>query len=30
MEILTNQNQDKDWIELLMDTIEEKQPLFFL
>lgn len=30
MEILTNQKQDKDWIELLMENIEEKEPLFFL
>ncbi len=30
MEILTNQKQNKDWIELLMESIEEKEPLFFL
>lgn len=30
MEILNNKKQNKDWIELLMDTIEEKEPLFFL
>jgi F0F1-type ATP synthase membrane subunit b/b' len=30
MEILTNQKQDKSWIELLMDTVEEKEPSFFL
>ncbi len=30
MEILTNQKQGKDWIELLIDKVEEKEPLFFL
>jgi hypothetical protein len=30
MEIFTNQKQDKSWIELLMDTVEEKEPSFFL
>ena len=30
MEILTGKKQEKDWIELLMDIIEEKDPLFFL
>ena len=30
MEILTKQKLEKDWIELLIDTIEEKEPLFFL
>ena len=30
MEILSNQKQGKDWIELLIDTVEEKEPLFFL
>ncbi len=30
MEILTGKKQEKDWIELLMDIIKEKDPLFFL
>ena len=30
MEILTKQEQDKDWIELLTDTIEKVEPTFFL
>ena len=30
MEILTKQKQSKDWIELLIDTIEEVEPTFFL
>ena len=30
MEIFTNKKQDKSWIELLMDTVEEKEPSFFL
>lgn len=30
MEILTKQKPEKNWIELLIDIIEEKEPLFFL
>lgn len=30
MEILTSKREDKDWIELLTDTIEEIEPSFFL
>jgi len=29
MEILTGENQEKDWIELLFDLVEEKDPSFF-
>ncbi len=29
MEILTGIKQEKDWIELLFDTVEKKNPLFF-
>jgi len=30
IEILTGEKQSKDWIELLIDLIEEKEPSFFL
>ena len=30
MEILTNKKQDKDWVELLTDFIEDTKPSFFL
>lgn len=30
MEIFTGQKQEKDWIELLLDTVEKKKPDFFL
>jgi len=29
MEILTGKKQEKDWIELLFDLVEQKDPLFF-
>ncbi len=29
MEILTDERQDKDWIEILFDIVEEKDPTFF-
>ena len=29
MEILTGKKQKKDWIELLFDVVEEKDPYFF-
>ncbi len=29
MEILTGKKQKKDWIELLFDVVEEKDPCFF-
>ena len=30
MELLTKNEQKEDWIELLLQTIEEKEPSFFL
>jgi len=30
MEIFTGQKQEKDWIELLLDSVEKKKPDFFL
>jgi hypothetical protein len=30
MEIFTGKKQEKDWIELLLDTVEKKKPDFFL
>ncbi len=30
MEIFTDRKQEKDWIELLTDFIEKKEPSFFL
>lgn len=29
MEILTGKSQEKDWIELLFDIVEQKDPSFF-
>ena len=29
MEILTGKGQQKDWIELLFELVEEKEPAFF-
>ena len=30
MELLTGKEQEKDWLELLLDVVEEKKPDFFL
>jgi hypothetical protein len=30
MPIFTGKKQEKDWIELLLDTVEKKKPDFFL
>jgi len=30
MELLTGKNQEKDWLELLLDIVEKKKPDFFL
>ena len=30
MEIITGRKQEKDWLELLLDVVEEKKPDFFL
>jgi len=30
MELLTREEQKKEWVELLIDSVEEEEPTFFL